>query len=105
MGILMALIFGKTMFKGEAVPFVMELPNYRLPGAKNVGQLLWEKAKDFLQRAFTVIFVATIVIWFLQTFDLHLKIPKTVFLQYLPDLLHRYLSLLALGNGDFPQPL
>lgn len=64
MGILMALIFGKTMFKGEAVPFVMELPNYRLPGAKNVGQLLWEKAKDFLQRAFTVIFVATIVIWF-----------------------------------------
>ena len=69
MGILMALIFGKTMFKGEAVPFVMELPNYRLPGAKNVGQLLWEKAKDFLQRAFTVIFVATIVIWFLQTFD------------------------------------
>ena len=74
MGILMALIFGKTMFKGEAVPFVMELPNYRLPGAKNVGQLLWEKAKDFLQRAFTVIFVATIVIWFLQTFDLHLNI-------------------------------
>ena len=73
MGILMALIFGKTMFKGEAVPFVMELPNYRLPGAKNVGQLLWEKAKDFLQRAFTVIFVATIVIWFLQTFDLHLN--------------------------------
>ena len=62
------------MFKGEAVPFVMELPNYRLPGAKNVGQLLWEKAKDFLQRAFTVIFVATIVIWFLQTFDLHLNI-------------------------------
>ena len=74
MGILMALIFGKTLFKGEAVPFVMELPNYRLPGAKNVGQLLWEKAKDFLQRAFTVIFVATIVIWFLQTFDLHLNI-------------------------------
>ena len=74
MGILMALIFGKTMFKGEAVPFVMELPNYRLPGAKNVGQLLWEKAKDFLQRAFTVIFVATIVIWFLQTFDIHLNV-------------------------------
>ena len=74
MGILTALIFGKTLFKGEAVPFVMELPNYRLPGAKNVGQLLWEKAKDFLQRAFTVIFVATIVIWFLQTFDLHLNI-------------------------------
>ena len=70
-GIIMALLFGKTMFKGEAVPFVMELPNYRMPGAKNVGHLLWDKAKDFLQRAFTVIFVATIVIWFLQTFDLH----------------------------------
>ena len=76
MGILMALIFGKTMFKGEAVPFVMELPNYRLPGAKNVGQLLWEKAKDFLQRAFTVIFVATIVIWFLQTFGTHLNVVE-----------------------------
>lgn len=73
-GIVMALIFGKTMFKGEAVPFVMELPNYRMPGAKNVGHLLWDKAKDFLQRAFTVIFVATIVIWFLQTFDLHLNL-------------------------------
>ena len=74
MGILMALLFGKTMFKGEAVPFVMELPNYRMPGAKNVGHLLWDKAKDFLQRAFTVIFVATIIIWFLQTFDTHLNI-------------------------------
>ena len=69
MGILMALLLRGTMFRGEAVPFVMELPNYRMPGAKNVGQLLWEKAKDFLQRAFTVIFLATIVIWFLQTFD------------------------------------
>lgn len=69
MGILMALIFKKTTFKGEAVPFVMELPNYRMPGAKNVSHLLWDKAKDFLQRAFTVIFVATIVIWFLQNFD------------------------------------
>ena len=69
MGILMALIFKKTTFKGEAVPFVMELPNYRMPGAKNVLHLLWDKAKDFLQRAFTVIFVATIVIWFLQNFD------------------------------------
>ena len=73
-GIIMALLFGKTMFKGEAVPFVMELPNYRMPGAKNVGHLLWDKAKDFLQRAFTVIFVATIAIWFLQTFDLHLNL-------------------------------
>ena len=69
MGILMALIFKKTTFKGEAVPFVMELPNYRMPGAKNVSHLLWDKAKDFLQRAFTVIFVATIVIWFMQNFD------------------------------------
>ena len=73
MGILMALIFKKTAFKGEAVPIVMELPNYRLPGAKNVGHLLWDKAKDFLQRAFTVIFIATIVIWFLQNFDMGLN--------------------------------
>ena len=73
MGILMALIFKKTAFKGEAVPFVMELPNYRLPGAKNVGHLLRDKAKDFLQRAFTVIFIATIVIWFLQNFDMGLN--------------------------------
>ena len=71
-GILVALIFKNSMFKGEAVPFVMELPNYRMPGTKNVAQLLWEKAKDFLQRAFTVIFVATIVIWFLQNFNIHL---------------------------------
>ncbi|HIU73034.1 MAG TPA: ferrous iron transport protein B [Candidatus Aphodousia faecipullorum] len=67
--ILMGLLMRGTLFKGEAVPFVMELPNYRMPGAKNVMQLLWEKAKDFLQRAFTVIFVATIIIWFLQSFD------------------------------------
>lgn len=73
-GILMALIMRRTMFRGEAVPFVMELPNYRMPGAKNVGLLLWEKAKDFLQRAFTVIFLATIVIWFLQTFDMHFNV-------------------------------
>lgn len=76
MGILMALILKRTIFKGEAVPFVMELPNYRMPGAKNVCQLLWEKAKDFLQRAFTVIFIATIVIWFLQTFDIRLNVVK-----------------------------
>ena len=73
MGIVMALIFKKTAFKGEAVPFVMELPNYRMPGLKNVGHLLWDKAKDFLQRAFTVIFIATIVIWFLQNFDISLN--------------------------------
>ncbi len=74
MGILMALLLRKTLFSGEAVPFVMELPNYRMPGAKNVGHLLWDKAKDFLQRAFTVIFMATLVIWFLQTFNSHLNI-------------------------------
>ena len=73
-GILAALLYNGTLFKGEPVPFVMELPNYRLPGAKNVAQLLWEKAKDFLQRAFTVIFVATMVIWFFQTFDLRLNV-------------------------------
>lgn len=73
-GIIFALILKGSIFKGEPVPFVMELPNYRMPGAKNVCQLLWEKAKDFLQRAFTVIFVATIVIWFLQTFDLRFNI-------------------------------
>ena len=72
-GILCALLYKKTVFKGEPVPFVMELPNYRLPSVKNVAQLLWEKAKDFLERAFTVIFIATIVIWFLQSFDLHLN--------------------------------
>lgn len=73
-GIVVAMVTKNSMFQGEAVPFVMELPNYRLPSAKNVLQLLWEKAKDFLQKAFTIIFLATIVIWFLQTFNLHLRI-------------------------------
>ena len=73
-GILAALLSKSTMFRGEAVPFVMELPNYRMPGAKNVAHLLWDKAKDFLQRAFTVIFIATIAVWFLQTFDFHLNL-------------------------------
>ena len=75
-GIVVALIMKKTMFRGEAVPFVMELPNYRMPALKNVAQLLWDKAKDFLQRAFTIIFLATIVIWFLQSFDLHLRMVE-----------------------------
>jgi ferrous iron transport protein B len=70
-GILTALVSKHLLFEGEAVPFVMELPNYRMPGVKNVTQLLWEKAKDFLQKAFTVIFMATILIWFLQNFDVH----------------------------------
>ena len=101
-GILVALIFKSTLFRGEAVPFVMELPNYRMPGLKNVGQLLWDKANDFLQRAFTVIFLATIVIWFLQTFDLHFRIVQ--------DSQNSILALLAsyiaplfkpLGFGDW----
>ena len=74
MGIITALISKRTIFKGEAVPFVMELPNYRMPGLKNVGHLLWDKAKDFLTRAFTVIFMATIVIWFLRSFSFSLQL-------------------------------
>ena len=73
-GVLVALASKNTLFKGEAVPFVMELPNYRLPGLKNVAHLLWDKARDFLQRAFTVIFLASIVVWFLQTFDFRLNV-------------------------------
>ena len=73
-GIVVALLYRKTLFKGEAVPFVMELPNYRMPSARNVLQLLWDKAKDFLQRAFSVILIATIVVWFLQSFDFRLNL-------------------------------
>ena len=76
MGILAAFLYNRTLFKGDPVPFVMELPNYRLPGARNVGQLLWEKAKDFLQRAFSIILLASMIIWFLQSFDLHLNLVK-----------------------------
>ena len=75
-GILVAHIFKKTLFKGEAVPFVMELPSYRLPSIKNVSQLLWEKTKDFLQRAFTVIFIATIIIWILQNYSFKFEMIK-----------------------------
>ena len=75
-GILVALLFKKTLFKGEAVPFVMELPNYRLPTFKNTSQLLWEKAKDFLQRAFTIIFLATIIVWFLQSFSINFTLVE-----------------------------
>ena len=74
MGILVALGYRKTLFKGNAVPFVMELPNYRIPSPRNVAQLLWEKAKDFLQRAFTVILIATIIVWFLKNFNFHLNL-------------------------------
>ena len=75
-GILIAFLYKGTLFQGEPVPFVMELPNYRLPGVRNVAQLLWEKAKDFLQKAFSVILVATVVVWFLQSFDLRLNMVK-----------------------------
>jgi ferrous iron transport protein B len=73
-GILVALVLKGTRFRGQPVPFVMELPNYRLPSAKSVGLLLWDKAKDFLQRAFSIIFIATVIIWFLQTFDTRLNV-------------------------------
>ncbi|HAX83653.1 MAG TPA: ferrous iron transport protein B, partial [Ruminococcaceae bacterium] len=76
LGILAAFLYKGTMFKGEPVPFVMELPNYRFPGVKNVSQLLWEKAKDFLQKAFSIILIATVVVWFLQSFDLHFNMVK-----------------------------
>jgi ferrous iron transport protein B len=75
-GILAALLFKRTLFSGEAVPFVMELPNYRMPSPRNVLQLLWEKARDFLQKAFSVILVATILVWFLQSFDFHLNLVQ-----------------------------
>lgn len=101
-GVCVALVFKNSLFKGEAVPFVMELPNYRMPGAKNVAFLLWEKAKDFLQRAFTIIFLATILIWFLQNFDIRLHMVE--------DSQNSILALLAgvlapifapLGLGDW----
>lgn len=100
-GILVALLFKGTLFKGEAVPFVMELPNYRLPGARNVGQLLWEKAKDFLQRAFTVILVATIAIWLLQSFDPHFRLvedQQTSILAMVSGWLAPILKPLGLGD-------
>lgn len=101
MGVVMALLMKGTMFQGEAVPFVMELPNYRLPGAKNVGHLLWDKARDFLARAFTVIFIATIVIWFLQTFDLHLNVvtdSQQSMLAMLAGLIAPIFAPLGFGN-------
>ena len=75
-GVLVTLIYKNTIFKGEAVPFIMELPSYRMPSIKNVSQLLWEKAKDFLQRAFTVIFLASIIVWLLQNFSFNLHMVK-----------------------------
>ena len=102
MGILVAFLYRGTLFQGEPVPFVMELPNYRLPGAKNVGQLLWEKAKDFLQKAFTVIFLATICIWFLQKFDIHFNIVNDSKDSMLALISNGLVPLFApLGLGDW----
>ena len=101
-GILVALVFKSTIFKGEAVPFVMELPNYRMPGFKNVAQLLWEKAKDFITKAFTVILLATIVVWFLQSFDFRLNLVTDSF----ESIMAKISSLIApvfkpIGLGDW----
>ena len=96
-GILVAFVSKKFVFKGEAIPFVMELPNYRLPGLKNVGQLLWEKVKDFLKRAFTVILIATIFIWFLQSFDFHFNMVN--------DSSNSMLSVIAGGISPIFAPL
>lgn len=107
MAVLMAMLMQGTLFQGEAVPFVMELPNYRMPGAKNVGQLLWDKAKDFLQRAFTVIFVATIVIWFLQTFGTHLNVvedSKDSILAVVSGRLAPVFRPLGLETGEYRPP-
>lgn len=107
-GILVALISKKTAFKGEAVPFVMELPNYRMPGAKNVTHLLWEKAKDFLQRAFTVIFLATVIIWFLQSFDFHFNLvtdSQNSILAYVAGLISPIFKPLGFGDWQFSTAL
>lgn len=107
-GILVALISKKTAFKGEAVPFVMELPNYRMPGAKNVTHLLWEKAKDFLQRAFTVIFLATVIIWFLQSFDFHFNLvtnSQNSILAYVAGIISPIFKPLGFGDWKFSTAL
>ena len=99
--ILVALAFKRTIFKGEAVPFVMELPNYRMPGSRNVGQLLWEKAKDFLQRAFTIIMLATMIIWLLQSFDVYFNMvsdQQNSILAYVAGLLVPVMKPLGLGD-------
>lgn len=101
-GIAVAFIFKNTLFKGEAVPFVMELPNYRLPGAKNVLQLLWEKAKDFLTRAFSVILIATVVVWFLQSFDIHFNMVADSAESILANVAGLLTGIFApLGLGDW----
>ena len=101
-GILYALILKKTKYKGEPVPFVMELPNYRLPSAKSVGQLIWEKAKDFIQKAFTIIFAATLIVWFLQNFDAGLNLVTSTDQSLLAKIGSIVAPLFApLGFGDW----
>lgn len=102
-GVLVALAFKRTKFKGNPVPFVMELPNYRFPSAKSVGLLMWDKAKDFLVRAFTVIFLATLVIWFFQTFDYKLNVAAASGEQSLLELVGRLIAPIfaPLGFGDW----
>lgn len=102
MGILTGLIMRRTTFKGNPVPFVMELPNYRLPSAKSVGLLVWDKAKDFLVRAFTVIFVATMIIWFLQTFDTRINVTANSS-QSMLAIIGRWIAPIfaPLGFGDW----
>lgn len=102
MGILVAFLYRATLFEGEPVPFVMELPNYRLPGVRNVGQLLWEKAKDFLQKAFSVILVATVVVWFLQSFNLRLNMVSDSSDSMLAMIAQIFVPILIpLGLGDW----
>ena len=102
MGILVAFLYRATLFEGEPVPFVMELPNYRLPGVRNVGQLLWEKAKDFLQKAFSVILVATVVVWFLQSFNLRLNMVSDSSDSMLAMIAQIFVPILTpLGLGDW----
>jgi ferrous iron transport protein B len=101
-GILVAFLFKKTLFKGEAVPFVMELPNYRLPGVKNTLQLMWEKARDFLQRAFSVILIATIIVWFLKSFDLGFNLVSDPSNSILAAIANLFVPVMApLGLGDW----
>ncbi|MBQ3124485.1 MAG: ferrous iron transport protein B [Clostridia bacterium] len=100
-GVVTAFVLGKTVFKGDAVPFVMELPNYRMPGLKNVMMLLWDKAKDFLERAFTVIFIASVVIWFLQTFDFRMNVvsdPENSILSTVAGIIAPVFAPLGFGN-------
>jgi len=101
-GILAALLYKGSLFRGEPVPFVMELPNYRLPGLRNVAQLLWEKAKDFLQRAFSVILIATVAVWFLQSFDFKLHMVDEAGDSILASVASLFVPMMKpIGLGDW----